>query len=67
MLITINNIFSLTQQVLLKMNKCSVGVLQSSDCHIHAYSNLKKTSLISVSDLNDEECQLLHIQIANEL
>ena len=66
MLITINNIFSLTQQVLLKMNKCSVGVLQSSDCHIHAYSNLK-TSLISVSDLSDEECQLLHIQIANEL
>jgi len=39
------------------MNKCSVGVLQSSDCHKHAYSN-QKTSSVSVSNLNDEECQL---------
>jgi len=48
------------------MNECSVGVLQNSDCHKHAYSN-QKTSLVSVSNSNDEEHQLLHIQIANEL
>jgi len=48
------------------MNKYSVGVLQSSDCHKLAYSN-QKTSLVSMSNLNDEEHQLLHIRIANEL
>jgi len=48
------------------MNKCSVGVLQNSEGHKHAYCN-QKTSLVSVSNLNDEECQLFHIRIANEL
>ena len=52
--------------MLLKINECSVGVLQNSDCHKHAYSN-QKTSLVSVSNLNDEEHQLLHIRIAKEL
>ena len=47
------------------MNKCSVGVLQNSGCHKNAYSN--KTSLVSVSNLNDEEHQLLHVRIANQL
>ena len=46
------------------MNKCSMGVVQSGDSHKHAYSN-QKTSLVSVSNLNDEERQHLHIWLAN--